>query len=194
MAGYVYLRLSPPRGLAARADFVERLKSGALPGAQPLGLFTAQLGWEASEAALLARRDETGPFSLTDPALATVSETLLLTPTLRPKQASALQPGGVWVHRRFDVMAGDVQNFIGLSAMAWADFEARFEASIFGLFLVDVPADAPERTLLLITRYASHGVWEDSRDPTTEAMQTFQKRAALTLRTSAASTLLIALG
>ena len=170
------------------------MKAGALQGAQPLGLFTAQLGWEASEAALLARRDEVGPLSLAHPARATVGETLLLTPTLRPDADATLQPGGVWVHRRFDVLAGDVQTFIDLSGMAWADFEARFEASIFGLFLVDAPAEARERTLLLITRYASHGVWEDSRDPTTEAMQTFQRRAALTLRTRAASTLLTGLG
>jgi hypothetical protein len=44
---------------------------------------------------------------------------------------------------------------------------------------------------LLVTRYASHGVWEDSRDPSTTAMQTFARRAMLTLSTRAASTLLV---
>jgi len=43
----------------------------------------------------------------------------------------------------------------------------------------------------LITRYADHGVWEASRDPTSEAMQIFARRQQLTRRSWAASTLLV---
>ena len=47
--------------------------------------------------------------------------------------------------------------------------------------------------LLLCTRYRDHGVWETSRDPTTDAMAAFQRRQKLTRDTWAASTLLTVL-
>ena len=117
-----------------------------------------------------------------------------LAPTIRPTLGAALIPGGIYVHRWFEVDSSTFDEFIALSAEAWPDFEGRFDARIFGLFdLTSARAgDAPgRRHLLLLTRYASHGVWEDSRDPTTAAMQTFARRALLTLSTRAASTLLV---
>jgi hypothetical protein len=118
-----------------------------------------------------------------------------LRPTVRPKADAALAAGGVYVHRWFEVSRASVAEFIDLSTQAWPGFEGQFDARIFGLFELTsewegAPADS--RHLLLVTRYASHGVWEDSRDPTTEAMQTFARRAQLTLSTRAASSLLIA--
>ncbi len=41
-----------------------------------------------------------------------------------------------------------------------------------------------------MTRYKDHGVWEASRDPTTEGMKTLMRRQAITRVTWAASTLL----
>ena len=80
---------------------------------------------------------------------------------------------------------------MALSGEGWQDFERRFDAQVFGLFEVVEPRPEPTVTeLLLLTRYGSHGIWEDSRDPSTAAMQTFARRAALTLRTRAASSLL----
>jgi hypothetical protein len=107
---------------------------------------------------------------------------------------AVLKPGGIYVHRWFEVDSSSLNEFIALSAEAWPDFEGRFDAQIFGLLELTSPrpGDAPgRRHLLLITRYASHGVWEDSRDPSTAAMQTFARRAMLTLSTRAASTLLV---
>ncbi len=98
------------------------------------------------------------------------------------------------MHRWFEVDSSAFDEFIALSAEAWPDFESRFDAQIFGLFDLTSPraGDTPgHRHLLLITRYASHGIWEDSRDPSTAAMRTFARRSVLTLSTRAASTLLV---
>jgi hypothetical protein len=198
MASYDYLTVRLERGPAARARFVEAAKAAGL-GA-PAGLFAAQLGWEAAQVALLVRRPDGQPrIGPSLAALAAAPEVKsaafqVLTPTVRPREGDQLAAGGVYVHRWFEVAPRDVETFVALSAQAWPDFEARFEAHIFGLFELEASADpAASRRLLLVTRYASHGVWEDSRDPTTEAMQTFARRAQLTLSTQAASTLLIPL-
>lgn len=195
MTTYDHLTVQLERGPAARARFVEAAKAAGL--AAPAGLFVAQLGWAASQAALLARRpDGLDTASPALQALAAAPEVKsaafqILAPTVRPREGDGLTAGGIYVHRWFEVAAGDVDAFVGLSAQAWPDFEARFEARIFGLFTLAAGAQAETRRLLLVTRYASHGVWEDSRDPTTEAMQTFARRAELTLSTQAASTLLV---
>ena len=196
MAAYDYLTLTLKRGPAARAEFIKRLgATGLTDGGKTLGLFTPQLGWEASQAALLVERG--GPAALQ--ALSRAPEVLSceaheLAPTIRPTMGATLKPGGIYVHRWFEVDSSTFDEFIALSAEAWPDFESRFDAQIFGLFELTSPrpGDAPgHRHLLLVTRYASHGVWEDSRDPSTAAMQTFARRALLTLSTRAASTLLV---
>ena len=199
MVAYDYLVLSLARGAAARAGFVKRVaEAGLNGGGRTAGLFTAQIGWPAAQLALLVERDGGAPSDAL-PALAKASEALssadyALRPTIRPRPADKLMPGGIYVHRWFEVAATDLEEFVVLSAEAWPDFEGRFDARIFGLFELtsDWPDGAPgSRHLLLVTRYASHGVWEDSRDPTTAAMQTFARRAQLTLSTTAASTLLV---
>ena len=184
------------RGLAARATFVERLgASGLAPGGKAAGLFTAQLGWEASQAAILVEGgDPTALRTLCKAPEVVSCEAHQLAPTIRPLPGAALKPGGIYVHRWFEVDSSSLNEFIALSAEAWPNFEGRFDAQIFGLLELTSPrpGDAPgRRHLLLITRYASHGVWEDSRDPSTAAMQTFARRAMLTLSTRAASTLLV---
>jgi hypothetical protein len=87
-----------------------------------------------------------------------------------------------------------VPEFLKLSVQGWRDFESRFDTHIFGLFRAET-SDIDERDgvarLLLITRYGDHGVWEASRDPSTEAMAAFARRQRLTRDTWAASTLLV---
>ncbi|HEX4197414.1 MAG TPA: hypothetical protein VHZ26_08230 [Caulobacteraceae bacterium] len=199
MATYDYLTLTLARGPAARAAFVKAMDaSGLAAGGKAVGLFTPQLGWEAAQAALLVERaDDSGPSAAVE-ALSRASEVQScafheLAPTIRPAPGAALKAGGIYVHRWFEVETAAFDEFIALSAEAWPDFESRFDAQIFGLFdLTSGRAGEPpgRRHLLLITRYASHGVWEDSRDPSTAAMQTFARRAVLTLSTTGASTLL----
>ena len=86
-----------------------------------------------------------------------------------------------------------LSEFVELSTTGWRDFEARFETKIFGLFTAEQTEHdkaAGQTRLLLCTRYRDHGVWETSRDPTTDAMAAFQRRQKLTRDTWAASTLL----
>jgi hypothetical protein len=101
------------------------------------------------------------------------------------------------VHRWFDVATASVAEFVDLSGQGWRDFESRFATKIFGLFRAPRTAQDEQRgltRLLLLTRYASHGVWEESRDPSTEAMGIFQRRQQLTKGSRAASSLLADLG
>ncbi|HZZ87375.1 MAG TPA: hypothetical protein VFE13_03480 [Caulobacteraceae bacterium] len=153
--------------------------------------FTPQLGWANNEAVVLTRgRSEV----LKAPGLIATAQVEALMPTLRPTDGDERpQPGGVYVHRWFEVDASAADEFIDLSGQGWVRFEAAFDTRIFGLFrAAPSPTDnaAGVQRLLLITRYADHGVWEASRDPTSDAMQIFARRAQLTRRTWAASTLL----
>jgi hypothetical protein len=196
MAVYDYLTLTLARGPAARAAFIKRLAAAGLAdGGKAVGLFVPQLGWEAAQAALLVERGDPAALKALSSAPEVVScEFHELTPTIRPAPGAALKPGGIYVHRWFEVDSSTFDEFIALSAEAWPDFEGRFDTNIFGLFELTTPrpGDTPgHRHLLLLTRYASHGVWEESRDPSTAAMQTFARRAMLTLSTRAASTLLV---
>jgi len=102
--------------------------------------------------------------------------------------------GGVYVHNWFHIDADAVEAFVALSVEAWPDFETRFEARIFGLFLAEASeTDLGQgaRRLLLMTRYRDLGEWQASRDPTTEAMKTFARRRELTRVSLARSCLLI---
>jgi hypothetical protein len=159
-----------------------------------VGQFAPQLGWANNEAAVLARH-RGDQAALEAPGLIASATVEQLTPTLRPDDGDAPKPGGVYVHRWFEVAAADADAFIDLSGQGWQRFEAQFDTQIFGLFrAAPSPADteAGAQRLLLLTRYADHGVWEASRDPTSEAMQIFQRRARLTRRSWAASTVLVA--
>ena len=98
------------------------------------------------------------------------------------------------MHRWFEIEAAAADEFVQLSGQGWERFEATFDARIFGLFRrdqTDAERAAGALRLLLITRYGDHGVWEDSRDPTTEAMQIFARRQQLTRRSWAASSRLV---
>lgn len=159
-----------------------------------VGQFAPQLGWANNEAAVLLREAQIEPGALTVPNLVASVRVERLTPTLRPADGAAPKPGGIYVHRWFEVDAGAADEFVVLSGQGWQRFEAQFDANIFGLFrAAPSPADTGVDVvrLLLLTRYADHGVWEASRDPTSEAMQIFARRAQLTRRSWAASTLLV---
>jgi len=196
MAVFDYVSLKLARGGAARTAFAKRVADSPLAaGGKVAGLFVAQLGWEAAEAALLAERPGEGRNRDLDKLLASPEveswTPIVLTPTIRPKAGDQLKPGGIYVHRVFEVESSSLKEFVDLSGQAWPSFETQFDAQIFGLFEA-TPAPEGRKRLLLLTRYGSHGVWEDSRDPTTEAMKTFMRRQQLTLSTRAASTLLVA--
>jgi hypothetical protein len=193
-AAYQYLFLTLARGAASHQTLAEQLRGA--PGI--VGQFSPQLGWASNEAAVLLRAaDGASPDSdaLIAPPLVVDARRERLSPTIRPSNADKPAPGGIYVHRWFEVEAGATDEFVDLSGQGWERFEALFDARIFGLFRADeVNADraAGVVRLLLITRYGDHGVWEASRDPTTEAMRIFARRQELTRRSWAASTRLVA--
>lgn len=165
-------------------------------GGEVVGQWAPQLGWANDEAAVLVRwrgeRGDLGPIA----GAQGVTEAKIdrLTPTIRPDDADRPEGGGIYVHRWFEIEAGAEDEFVRLSSQGWAHFETLFDARIFGLFRAELsPADRARGTsrLLLITRYGDHGVWEASRDPSTEAMQIFLRRQQLTRRSWAASTRLV---
>ncbi len=192
----LHFQLQPAPGRQSQAAFVESLRGGGAAamraaGGEPLGLFTAQLGWAAGEMALLVRWSDAPVLELPPPAAVAYLRRERLAPTIRPNEGDALQPGGVHVLRWFHVKPDATDEFVRLSGEGWADFETRFDAKVFGLFRAGDGQDLAR--FLLITRYGDHGEWERSRDPSTAAMQTFMRRQQLTLWTQAASCLLTVL-
>ena len=198
---YDYLFAELIAGSVARGEFLRSVRAAApaAAGQRLLGVFLPQLGWEASQVALLLERgqDERANvqtlLAITSGPRIVSCDVRQMTPTLRPRLGDRLKAGGIHVHRQFEVKRSNLGEFVALSGEAWPDFESRFDAEVFGLFeIASEPRTPPSSVskLLLITRYGSHGVWEASRDPSTAAMRTFARRAALTLRTRAASTLL----
>jgi hypothetical protein len=191
---YDYVRLT-----LARVPTPHQALAALLRGtANVVGQFAPQFGWAGNEAVALLRRPD-GEFArpLDAPGLIADAGGEPLTPTLRPADDALPKAGGIYVHRWFEVDAGAADEFVELSGRGWERFEAQFDTQIFGLFRAGVsPADAESgvQRLLLLTRYADHGVWEASRGPTSEAMQIFARRAQLTRRSWAASTLLVAPG
>lgn len=204
---YVFLDLEAPKGAVASRAYAERVKAQrpaiAAGGGEVLGLFTPQIGWTARQAALLVRwrqdaaAREAQMQALSGGAGVRSAQRSRLTPTLRPDGDARPAAGGIYVHRWFVVETGDVPEFLELSGRGWADFERKFDARIFGLFAVErSAADTREgvQRILLITRYGDHGVWEKSRDPSTEAMAAFRRRSEITRDTWNDSTLLVPIG
>jgi hypothetical protein len=199
-ATYDYLFLTLRRAPSPHTELAMQMKAAApalaVQGGEVIGQFASQLGWAGNEAAVLLRWS--GPPGDADAAssAAAIAQSRIehLTPTIRPTDDALPSSGGIYVHRWFEMDAGAVDEFVAISAQGWRSFETLFDARIFGLFraaATDADRETGAARLLLITRYGSHGVWEDSRDPSTEAMQLFIRRQQLTRRSWAASTRLV---
>ncbi len=202
MYDYLFLDLKPSDGAPPARALAEQLEGQrarvAAVGGDILGLFAPQLGWRSRQAAVLVRwsaatlaREQFVATLSSLPAIGSAQRHSLAA-TARPDLQGRLKPGGIHVHRWFEVETAAVSEFVALSVEGWADFETRFDAAIFGLFAEQPTHRSSEANLtrlLLITRYGDHGVWETSRDPSTAAMAAFMRRQRLTRETWAASTL-----
>lgn len=202
---YLFLDLEDAKGMTPVRGYAEAVKARKAQiesaGGEVLGLFTPQIGWVSRQAALLirwspqAKGREGEVWALMRDRAVRQAQRGKLTATTRPGAADRPEAGGIHVHRWFVVGSDDVPEFISLSAEGWADFERRFDTRIFGLFTAertDLDRSKRQTRLLLITRYRDHGVWETSRDPSTDAMKAFRRRGELTRDTWNASTLLMA--
>lgn len=168
----------------------------AASGGEVLGLFQGQLGFSSTEAVLLLRWPTAGRDRLREvdraPGVVTMHPELLV-PTVRPGDEDTLKSGGIYVHRWFTVAADQVDDFVSLSNRAWANFEGSYQTQIFGLFTAErTVQDLREGSgrLLLLTHYASHGVWEESREQTRDPNGLFVRRHALTRTTIGRSSVL----
>ncbi|WP_337188012.1 hypothetical protein [Phenylobacterium sp.] len=200
---YLFLDFEAPPSARPAADYAKQLSARAAQvqgaGGQLLGLFTPQLGWHAGQAALLvgwapgaASREAVVNELSALPGVRSVRRDRLEA-TARPAAGDRPRAGGIYVHRWFVIETPSLDEVVSLSTLGWKDFEAKFDTNIFGLFRA-APSAGDQAggltRLLLLTRYGGHGVWETSRDPSTEAMAAFGRRQKLTVDTWAASTLL----
>lgn len=201
---YDYLFLDLPSSEAPARDLATRLAAEGpalkAAGGSVVGQFTPQLGWTSRQAAVLiswtgeSAGREAAVARLTAAPGARSARRDRLTATARPAAGDRPPAGGIFVHRWFVIGRTDLDAFVALSVEGWRDFETRFDTRIFGLFTAaPTPEDMANGTarLLLITRYGSHGVWEASRNPSTEAWAAFTRRQQLTRDTWGASTLLV---
>ena len=202
-AHYDYLNFTLARGRKAWADFAAHVR-GAAPaiadaGGEVLGLFQGQLGFASNEAVILLRwptatRDRLRELDTAPGVVAMHPQKL--TPTVRPADGKRLKSGGIYVHRWFAVDADSVADFVALSNRAWENFEGSYDTEIFGLFTAETTAEDLRDSvgrLLLLTYYASHGVWETSRDQTRDPAGLFAKRHELTRSTIGRSSLTVPL-
>jgi hypothetical protein len=193
-ASYDYVTLTLEPGRKAWTDVTQHLRG--IAGTSVLGLFQGQLGFSSNAAVVLLRaapRDLVQGLARAPGVVALQAETLM--PTVRPADGKMLKSGGIYVHRWFTVDADRVDDFVALSNRAWENFEGSFDTEIFGLFTAAPSADdSRDGRLLLLTWYASHGVWEASRDQTRDPDGLFVKRHALTRSTVGRSTLSVPLG
>jgi hypothetical protein len=187
---YNYYELRVGRERDAQKALAAQVYTGG--GAGVLGVFAPLLGYASNEALVLTDERATSDAVLRSGAAA--AEWRRMSPTLRPHQGARPEPGGIYVHNWFTIDAEALDEFVQLSGAAWADFEAKFEAKIYGLFSVEPQVGetaSGARRLLLMTRYSSLGEWQKSRDPTTEAMQIFARRRELTQMSLARACVLV---
>jgi len=204
-AVYDYMSLELQPGADTRAKFIAHLKT-MVPavkkeGGELLGMFNPQLGWTSLQAAVLVRWPNEDVVlrdillrHLAPNAMVAGGKVDVLTPALRAAMTDTLSPGGIYVHRWFELEAKDMDRFVELSRQGWPDFETRFDSRVFGLFTARQRPEekaAGALRMLLLTRYGSHGVWEESRDPSTTAMGLFMQRRLLTKTTVGSSTLFV---
>ena len=201
-AHYDYLTFTLERGRPAWTAFTAHIRDVAAPAiaagsGEIVGLFQGQLGFSSNEAVLLLRWPAAGRDRLREidraPFVVTMHPEMLV-PTVRPDDKALLRKGGIYVHRWFTVDADQVDDFVSLSNRAWANFEGSYQTQIFGLFTAErTVQDLREGTgrLLLLTYYASHGVWEESREQTRDPNGLFVKRHTLTRSTIGRSSILV---
>lgn len=154
------------------------------------GLWRGEIGWWTDEGAVMTAwppGTEPAHTALDDIPGVVHSSIERLEATVRPAEPDPPSQDGVYAHRWFEFAPDDWDEFVELSRGAWPDFESTYDGTrVIGLFR---SVDDPSRALL-ITRYASLAMWEQSRpynpnpsEGTDAARKRFARRAELTLRT-----------
>ena len=110
-----------------------------------------------------------------------VIDSLLMLPTVRPKDHAPLHRPGVYVFRFFETTAGAVDEIAALSDQAWQFFEKsrEYKSEPMGLFRF-ADLQASHGRMLLLTWYDDLNSWERSRNPDPKTTENFNRRRALT--------------
>jgi len=119
-----------------------------------------------------------------------VMQSIDLIPTKRPTDHTRRTREGIYVFRWFDVMNEDVGEIAELSAKAWLTFEEGFDTEVQCLF-AEQDQESEQGKMLLITWYQDLSVWQESRQPPTEARENFMRRHQLTLQAKPIATRLL---
>ena len=199
---YDYLVFELERGRPARAAFVQAMSGAATVfasrGAELLGHFAPQLGFDSTDAVALVRwsgaRGELLKEMAQLPGVARMDRDKLSS-TVRPSDGAKLKSGpGIYVHRWFTIDGDRVADFVDLSDRAWKGFEGSYDTEIFGLFRAE-PNENDTQTgaarLLLLTWYRDHAIWEASREQAHDPASLFAQRHLLTRKTIGRSSLLM---
>jgi hypothetical protein len=164
------------------ADIDERVMPAVKgDGVSHYGAFAGLFGLASNEAYVITNcADDSHPDI--DGALTATGLTLLngnsMTPTVRPTDHGERTTEGIYVFRWFEVWNRDVELIVNLSQRAWLSFEEGFDTQVQGLFREETAAGDMGQ-MLLLTRYTSLAVWEDSRTPSVEARELFRQRHEL---------------
>jgi hypothetical protein len=119
------------------------------------------VGWASDEAAVILAGPDAGELCAAARGVGG-GDVRPLEPTARPTGDPPAVTPGVVALRWFDLSAADWDEFLDLSVGAWPAFEASFDATVLGLFRAG-GVGPPDAAALLVTRYASLAVWEESR-------------------------------
>jgi len=192
-------RTWPAVARAVHEDGAARVEAA---GGRLLGLFTGQIGLGANQGVVITSwSDVASARACADAPVRGLAEVVeasaeILQATVRPREPEVWDAPGVYAHRWFELAEPDWPEFVELSNGAWPSFERTNDCQVLG-FWRSLDVEAPDARVLLLTRYASLGVWEQSRGhrPDTktepEAWQRFVRRATLTRDTVVCTTQLL---
>lgn len=183
---------------------LEQFRARARPAVESaagrvFGLWLPQIGLAANEGVImtawpdvhaLERGAGTAVEGLED-VLDSTAERLVA--TVRPQHPDPPPAGGIYAHRFFGLRESDWPQFLELSERAWPGFEKSFDTRIIGFFR-SLDVEPPAARVLLLTRYGSLAVWEQSRmagarsEEQDRIRERFQRRHQLTSSTVVVTT------
>ena len=165
----------------------------AAHGGRIFGVFKPVVGMSTNRAVVItewpdaAAASAFGPLVLDGMEDGRTESQDLWEPTSRPTPGqSPAEPGGVYSHRAFDILAADWPRFLELSEAAWGNFESAHAARVAGFWKCRTPPAPGQLRIRLMAWYESLDAWERSRwwnpaarEGSDEAFARFRQRSQL---------------